>query len=402
MTDVELRLQTLPVGTVYRHASSSGERISFRYADHWLASPERFAIDPELFLDARATAPARGGLFGAFSDCAPDRWGRQLMQRKERRAAESEMRAVRTLSELDYVLGVSDESRQGALRFLVGDRYLAPDRGLPPLVRLGSLLEATRRLERDEDSDEDLALLVAPGSSLGGARPKASVLDQHGRLSIAKFPREADEYSVERWEWVALKLGEVAGLQIPEVELLEVAGRQVLLSRRFDRLGEQRVHFASALTLLGLRDGDRASYPELAEILQREGSQPRSDCEQLFRRMVFNICVANVDDHLRNHGFLRDPKGWKLSPAYDLNPVPTDVRPRVLSTNVTLDDATGSLSAARQSATYFGLSSRRAEQIISEVELAIADWRTIAQGAGASARECRRMQSAFLSSSASS
>lgn len=396
MKDVELRLHGLPVGTVYRHASSSGERISFRYAQDWLASRERFALDPELFLDARATTPARGGLFGALSDCAPDRWGRQLMQRRERRAAELEKRRVRALSELDYVLGVSDESRLGALRFRTGDGYVAADRGVPPLVRVGALLEATRRLERDEDGDEDLALLVAPGSSLGGARPKASVLDQHGRLSIAKFPREADEYSVERWEWVALKLAEAAGLQIPEVELLEVGGRQVLVSRRFDRAGAERVHFASALTLLGLRDGDRASYPEIAEILQREGSQPRADCEQLFRRMVFNICIANVDDHLRNHGFLREAQGWKLSPAYDLNPVPADVRPRVLSTNVTLDDATGSLAAARQSATYFGLSSQRADHVISEVKLAAAGWRTIAQGAGASARECRRMHSAFL------
>ncbi|HKY40909.1 MAG TPA: HipA domain-containing protein [Polyangiaceae bacterium] len=398
MTDVEVQLGALPVGTFYRHSSASGERVSFRYAEQWLVSPERFAIDPELFLDPRTTTPARGGLFGALSDCAPDRWGRQLMQRRERRAAEAAGRAVRTLSELDYLLGVSDESRLGALRFRVRGSYVAADGGVPPLVRLGALLDAAGRIERDEDAEEDLALLVAPGSSLGGARPKASILDQRGRLSIAKFPREGDEYSVERWEWVALKLAQAAGIQIPDVELVGVAGREVLLSRRFDRVGRERVHFASALTLLGLRDGDRASYPEIAEILQRDGSQPRADCEQLFRRMVFNIVIANVDDHLRNHGFLRQRQGWTLSPAFDLNPVPADLRPRVLSTNITLDDATGSLTAARQSATYFDLSSARADAIIGEVHAASARWRSVAKASGASQRECQRMQSAFLTS----
>jgi serine/threonine-protein kinase HipA len=398
MTDVEVHLGALPVGTVYRHSSSSGARISFRYAEQWLASPAPFAIDPELFLDLRTMTPARGGLFGAFSDCAPDRWGRQLMQRRERHAAETAGRTVRTLSELDYLLGVSDESRLGALRFQVQGSYVAAHGGVPPLVRLGALLDAARRIERHEDAGDDLALLVAPGSSLGGARPKASILDQHGRLSIAKFPREGDDYSVERWEWVALQLARAAGIQIPDVELVEVAGREVLLSRRFDRVGSERVHFASALTLLGLGDGDRASYPEMAEILQREGSQPREDTAQLFRRMVFNIVIANVDDHLRNHGFLRQPRGWTLSPAFDLNPVPADLRPRVLSTNITLDDATGSLAAARQSATYFGLARARADAIIGEVQTAAASWRSVAKASGASQRECQRMQSAFLTS----
>jgi serine/threonine-protein kinase HipA len=396
MTLIDVDLGTRPLGSVYRHPSSSGERISFRYCQDWLQSPERFAIDPELFLDPRTTTPKSGGLFGAFSDCAPDRWGRQLMQRQERRFAETQRRAVRTLSELDYLLGVSDESRPGALRFRDGKHYLALDRGVPPLVRLGALLDAARRIERDEDGDEDLALLVAPGSSLGGARPKASVLDQHGRLSIAKFPRDADEYSVERWEWVAMQLAHASGVQIPDVELLEVAGKQVLLSRRFDRAHGERVHFASALTLLGLRDGDRASYPEMAEILQREGSQPRADCEQLFRRMVLNIVIANVDDHLRNHGFLRRASGWTLSPAFDLNPTPADVRPRVLSTNVTLDDATGSLLAAREAATYFGLGSSAADEIIRQVQAGVSRWREVARASGASQRECQRMQSAFL------
>jgi len=241
-----------------------------------------------------------------------------------------------------------------------------------------------------------LALIFAPGSSLGGARPKASVLDVHGHLAIAKFPRADDEYSIERWEWVALQLAAAAGIDVAAAELLSVGGRDVLLSRRFDRRGEERIHLASALALLGLRDGDRASYPEIAEIVQRDGSQPQRDHVELFRRMVFNICVANVDDHLRNHGFLRTRTGWTLSPAYDINPVPTDVRARVLSTNVTPDDATGSLDAARESATYFGLSPKQADAVIAEVLSAVANWRGVARKAGASTKECARMQSAFL------
>lgn len=395
MSDVEARLGSLRVGTVHRHPSARGERISFRYSDEWLQSTDRFAIDPELFLDSRTTTPARGGLFGAFADCAPDRWGRQLMQRRERHRAEVEGRAVRTLSELDYVLGVSDVSRSGALRFVEDGRFVAPEADVPPLVRLGALVDAAWRIEREDEAPEDLALILAPGSSLGGARPKASVLDRYGRLSIAKFPREGDDYSVERWEWVAMQLAKAAGIRVPDVDLIEVTRRAVLLSRRFDRRGDERVHFASALTLLGLRDGDRASYPEIAEILQREGAHPRSDCEELFRRMVLNISIANVDDHLRNHGFLRERSGWVLSPAYDLNPVPADIRPRIMSTNVTLEDATGSLDAARESATYFGLSGKQCERVIDEVLDAVAGWQSVAQSAGASRAECKRMQSAF-------
>lgn len=397
MSHVEVHLGERPVGRVHRHLGRQGERISFHYDEDWLALPERFPIDPELFLDARTTSPARGGVFGAFSDCAPDRWGRALMQRSERRAAEVEQRAVRALSELDYVLGVSDGSRQGALRFSADGRYLAPTTDVPPFVKLGALLAAADRVARDQETPGDLALLLAPGSSLGGARPKASVLDRSGRLCIAKFPREAEEYSVERWEWVALRLAGAAGIRVADAELVDVQGRPVLISRRFDRRGAERVHFASALTLLGLADGERASYPEIAEILQREGSRPRQDSEELFRRMVLNICIANLDDHLRNHGFLRQESGWTLSPAYDLNPVPADLRPRILTTSITLDDATGSLETARASATYFGLSLKRADAIISEVRAASGGWEGIARSGGASRSECSRMRSAFLS-----
>ncbi len=390
------------IGEVYRYPHAGGERIGFRYDPRWLMHEERFAIDPDLYLDSRTTSPKRGGVFGAFADCAPDRWGRQLMQRAERRNADEEGRQLRTLSAMDYVLGVSDASRLGALRFYCDDEFQSPGNEVPPLIRLASLLDAANRLDRGEESDADFALIFAPGSSLGGARPKASILDAHGNLSIAKFPREGDEYSIERWESIALTLAHRAGIKTAASQLIEVSGKQVLLSRRFDRRDGGRVHFASAMTLLGLQDGDHASYPELAEILQRDGASPRRDSEELYRRLVFNISIANVDDHLRNHGFLRETtrsrssNGWALSPAYDLNPVPMDLKPRILSTNVTLDDATGSLDAAREVASFFGLSNQEAARVIDEVSAAVAQWPSVARSAGASAPERARMESAFL------
>jgi serine/threonine-protein kinase HipA len=396
MSDIEVRLGTQHVGTIHRYAAAGGERIAFRYTAEWLSSEQCFPIDPELFLDARTTSPARGGLFGAFADSAPDRWGRRLMQRRERYLAEAAGRSVRSLTELDYLLGVSDRARQGALRFTVDGRYQAESDEVPPLLKLGALVDAADRIARDEDTSEDVALLLAPGSSLGGARPKASVLDTGGALAIAKFPRQDDEYSVERWEWVALELARRAGIQVPNARLVQVGHRDVLVSRRFDRVDSERVHFASALTLLGLRDGDQASYPEIAEILQREGSRPRQDSEEVFRRMVFNICAANLDDHLRNHGFLREASGWTLSPAYDLNPVPAEQRPRVLTTSITLEDFTGSLEVARDSADYFGLGPAQVERVISEVSSAVGHWVKVARAAGASRAECERMRSAFL------
>ena len=396
MSDVQVFLGDTELGEILRSSGRGTERIGFRHAEAWLARPDRFAIDPEVFLDNRVTYPTHGGLFGAFADAAPDRWGRQLMQRRERRAAASLGRPVRNVSELDYVLGVSDVSRMGALRFWLNGACVSESQDVPPLVRLRALLDASVRIARGQETDDDFSLIFAPGSSLGGARPKASVVDTHGNLCIAKFPREGEDYSVERWERVALQLAQAAGIRVPESELLDVNASPVLLSRRFDRRGTARVHFASAMTLLGLRDGDQASYPEIAEVFQREGSQPKRDAEELFRRLVFNVCIANVDDHLRNHGFLREPAGWRLSPAYDLNPVPTDLKPRILSTNITPDDATGSLDAAREAAPYLGVRVQRVDSVIAEVLAAVADWERVGRHFGAPKSELARLRSAFL------
>ncbi len=344
--------------------------------------------------------PPRGQtLFGSLSDSAPDTWGRRLMQRSERRQAERDHRTVRTLLESDYLLGVSDRPRLGALRFRpVGETdFSAPCRaGVPPLMELGRLLQITERILRDEETDEDLQLIFAPGSSLGGARPKASVIDQHGRLCIAKFPRETDEYSVETWEFVALSLAQRAGITVPEHQLVQVAGKAVLLSWRFDRAGSDRIPFLSAMAMSGLKDGDRGSYPELVDLLTQHGAHAKTDALELYRRVAFNVLISNVDDHLRNHGFLRaGPAGWSLSPAFDLNPVPTDLKARVLTTNIDVDDGTCSVDLLEASARYFGLTLNQAREILEKVATATATWREVARNAGARAGEITRMASAF-------
>ena len=305
---------------------------------------------------------------------------------------------MRTLGEVDYLLGVSDIARLGALRFrrAAEDEFQAPSAtGVPALVELPRLLRSAQRIERDEDTDDDLETILAPGSSLGGARPKASVIDD-GHLSIAKFPKETDQYSLETWEEVAFQLAEGAGIETPQHKLIEVAGRAVLLSRRFDRVGQRRIPFLSAMAMTGLRDGERGSYPELADTLAQHGANARIQAAGLFRRMVFNVLISNVDDHLRNHGFLmRDQNGWTLSPAYDLNPTPVDLKARILATRIDLDDATCSLELVQSVAPYFGLDLGRAREIIKTVAVSVARWRTVAASTGVAPRQLDRMASAF-------
>jgi len=387
------------VGTLY--APDRGRApIAFEYHATWLEDPARFSLEPALALDRGAFAPGHGlTLFGSIGDSAPDTWGRRLMQRRERRSAQREGRAVRTLGELDYLLGVSDIARQGALRFrnVADDRFQAPvESGVPGYLELGRLLAITERIARDEDSDEDLRIIFAPGSSLGGARPKASVIDRHGHLAIAKFAKADDDYRIELWEHVALDLAQAAGIRTSEHQLREVAGKSVLLSRRFDRRDGHRIPFLSALSMLGLRDGQRASYPELVDALTRFGADAEADAIELFRRMVFNVLVSNVDDHLRNHGFLwSGNRGWVLSPVYDLNPTPVDMKPRILSTAIDIDDATCDIGLAQSVASYFGMAAREADDIIRQVAKVVAAWRGVARMAGAGAAEIARMVSAF-------
>ncbi|PTX95855.1 type II toxin-antitoxin system HipA family toxin [Spartobacteria bacterium LR76] len=402
MPDFEVHIdrdgRTLLVGLARSNRVRGKEVIGFEYADSWLDDPESFAIEPSLGLTPGTFNPPAGqAVFGAIGDSAPDTWGRRLMQRAERRLAVRQRRAVRTLSESDYLLGVSDQTRLGALRFRRDDEFQAPvTSGVPALVDLGRLLQISDRILRDEETDEDLTLIFAPGSSLGGARPKASVLDQHGHLSIAKFPKETDEYSIETWEEIALRLAGRAGIATPHHELLKIAGKAVLLSRRFDRDGEHRVPFLSALAMMSARDGERGSYPEMVDVLSRQGARARADAHALYRRVVFNVLISNVDDHLRNHGFLWQGKaGWVLSPAYDLNPVPVDLKARILTTNIDLEEGTCSLDLLESAAGYFSLTLSSARGIIKEVAEAVATWRDVAKAVGARASEVSRMSSAF-------
>jgi serine/threonine-protein kinase HipA len=404
MTDFEVHLWkgggTCQIGRARSNRVRGKETVVFEYSDQWLRDPDRFALEPSLPLTPGGFAPPGGhAIHGSLGDSAPDNWGRRLMQRAERRQAQREGRAVRTLLESDYLLGVCDQTRLGALRFRrAGEEVFSADvrRGIPALVDLGRLLQSTERLLRDEETDEDLQLIFAPGSSLGGARPKASVIDRQGRLCLAKFPKESDEYSIETWEEVALRLAERAGIVTAGHELLRVAGQAVLLSRRFDRAGDRRIPFLSAMALLGAKDGQAGSYPEMVDALASQGSQAGKDARALYRRVAFNVMVNNVDDHLRNHGFLRpDKSGWTLSPAYDLNPVPADLKARVLATNIDLEESTCSVDLLESAAAYFALSLAEARSILKEVALATCTWRDVARETGAVPGEIHRMASAF-------
>lgn len=397
---IDLHGRTRLVGMARSNRVRGAETILFDYDEAWLGDPERFSLEPALALTRGAFAPPAGfATFGSIGDSAPDTWGRRLMQRVERRQAKRERRAVRTLVESDYLLGVADVTRLGALRFRrAGDEIFQDPikTGVPPLIELGRLLQITERVLREEETDEDLQLIFAPGSSLGGARPKASVIDRYGHLAIAKFPKESDDYSMETWEEIALRLARQAGIATPEHQLVEIAGKPVMLSRRFDRYGAIRIPFLSAMAMMGAKDGERGSYPEIVDALAQHGAQGKTDAHALYRRVVLNVLISNVDDHLRNHGFLWLGKsGWSLSPAYDLNPTPTDLKARVLTTNINLDEGACSLDLLEQASEYFALTLAQARTIIKDVARVTATWRDTAKVVGARSSEINRMASAF-------
>jgi serine/threonine-protein kinase HipA len=339
-------------------------------------------------------------MFGAIGDSAPDRWGRALMRRMERRRAEHEEQTPRTLHEIDYLLLVDDEARAGALRFAEteGGPFLRQEEAkrIPPLVELPQLLSAAEHVMEDTDTEEDLRLLFAPGSSLGGARPKASVREKDGNLAIAKFPRKDDETSTVIWEALALTLAHKAGIAVPLARIETVGKKPVLLLRRFDRDGKRRIPFLSAMSMLSAKDNESHSYLEIVDALRQHGAGPKADIEALWRRIVFNILISNTDDHLRNHGFLYEGSdGWRLSPAYDLNPVPTDIKPRILTTAINEDDGTASLALAMSVAKYFELDAAKAREIAKQVGKAVSTWRNEAAHHGVGKNEIDRMASAF-------
>jgi len=407
MTDkrllVYIDLQAVPqfVGQLWARYSRGRESASFEYDKAWLEHTARFPLEPALALTfgPHHTAPEKS-LFGAIGDSAPDRWGRVLIQRNELRMARDEQRPARTLNEIDYLLGVGDAARQGALRFAENEDgpFLAEQSAvqIPPLKRLRELLGAVERITADGGTDADIELLLAPGSSLGGARPKASIIDHDGHLAMAKFPQHDDTVRVPLWEALALDLAKRANIATPAWRIETVARRPVLLLRRFDRAQGMRIPFLSAMSMLDATDHEQHSYLEIADALRQYGSRPGEDCAQLWRRIVFSILISNTDDHLRNHAFLYDPTGgWRLAPAYDLNPMPADLKPRNLSLAINEVDDTASLDVALDAARHFGLKPADARAIVTEVAAAVASWRDQAKALSLSSKEVERMASAF-------
>jgi serine/threonine-protein kinase HipA len=387
------------VGRLWVRERTGRQTSSFTYDPSWIKRPGAFALAPSLSLTP-GPHHAPKGLPAAFTDPAPDAWGRKLMQRQERARSRLTKTQPRTLLDIDYLAGVDDRTRLGALRFKDGsgsDFLARTDRPVPPLIDLPNLLAATGRIERDRETDEDLLLVLAPGTSLGGARPKATIRDTNGSLLVAKFPRKDDDWPVILWEAVVLSLAGAAGITVPDWRLATIAKKPVLLLTRFDRAAiDTRIPFMSAMTAVDATDhGDQRSYLELVDVLRQQGSQPDADVRQLWRRMVFNILVTNTDDHLRNHAFLWDGRGWRLSPAYDMNPCPVDVRPRIHALAIDDLDPTSSLDLALSVAPKFGLSAATAKAVAAEVGTIVATWRMTAKRFKLTSTQIDRMASAF-------
>jgi serine/threonine-protein kinase HipA len=403
--------QGLPIsqemGALSARTLRGKEVFSFSYTDEWLLSAQAQELDPDLKLyeGPQYLADDKPN-FGLFLDSSPDRWGRMLMDRREALRAKQESRPYQTLLESDYLLGVNDTTRMGALRFKTAPTgpFLAAesDLSVPPFALIRTLEAASLQLERedtveDESTQHWLNLLIAPGSSLGGARPKANVRDPEGNLWIAKFPSKNDVEDTGAWEYVANQLAAALGIRVPEAAARQYTQRHhTFLSKRFDRNGEQRIHFASAMTLLGYQDGydhvTGGSYLELVELIERYGAAPTEDLRELWKRVLFSVLIANTDDHLRNHGFLLSPAGWRLAPAYDLNPNPTG---RGLSLNISDVDNRLSTELCLSVAEYFRWSRAEAQTLLAEAREVISSWSSLARDFGISTRARERMAPAF-------
>src|ERR1039458_5776797 len=385
---------------MYPHRRRGIESASFVYNDRYLADPDAYALDPGLPLVTGALqTPVGRALFGAFADSTPDRWGRTLIQRAERARAKAAATAPRSMSEVDLLLGVRDDLRQGALRFRLNGQgaFLATENsGAPALTDLPALLDIAARAERDTADYEDLRRLVRAGSSLGGARPKAHVLDAAGRVAIAKFPSDSsDTWNVMAWEKVALDLARDAGVTVPDSQLIRIGDRNVLVVDRFDRRGTARIGYASAMTMLEASDRDQRSYLEIAEVIEERSTAATADLRQLWRRIAFSILISNTDDHLRNHGFLHERgESWTLSPAFDLNPNP-DPGPKDLSTAIDFTDTRASLDNLVGVADYFRLDTSDALDVLAEGTRAAARWRTVATSHGLLQRDLDAMEPTF-------
>ena len=402
--DFSMQNPTL-MGILYVNSFRGGESYSFEYDREWLKKTSlKITLDPELMPYSGRQYPFGKTIFGLFSDSSPDRWGRVLMNKRERILAEKEGRKPAKLYDSDYLLGVYDETRLGGIRFKTepNGAFLSDDKetAAPPWASLRTLEEASRNFENDDTalSEKWLNQLIRPGSSLGGARPKATVIDPKEQLWIAKFPSKNDENDTGAWEMVTHDLAELCGLHVPEAKLEKFSNLgSTYLVKRFDRSLNKRIHFASAMTLLGKTDGasaaDGTSYLDIADFMKSYGAQPKQDLVELWKRIVFNMAVSNTDDHLRNHAFIFAENGWRLSPLYDVNPVPYGDE---LSLNVDEEDNSINIDLAIQTAARFGISEADAmtyaKNILSVVK---ENWEKRATAYGLSRRLIEEMRPAF-------
>ncbi|MCF8237627.1 MAG: HipA domain-containing protein [Saprospiraceae bacterium] len=388
------------MGTLQSERLRGKEIFAFEYSRDWLKTGPSQIVDPGLQLyPGLQYVDGKKENFGMLMDSSPDRWGRILMRRREAALARKEERAVQKLFETDYLLGVYDGFRMGGLRFKVedGGPFMNDNMALasPPGASLRKLEQISLRLEEEDVIDDPeylkwLNMLVAPGASLGGARPKANILDKNGSLWIAKFPSRIDQEDIGGWEIVTYELAKAAGVHMaPSKARKFTSGYFTFLTRRFDRTAQgERIHFASAMTMLGYNDGqdymDGVSYLELAQFIISHGADVQQDLEELWRRIVFSICVSNTDDHLRNHGFILTAGGWRLSPAYDINPAENGAG---LKLNISEDDNSLELELAMQVAKYFRVSEKRALEICEHVKESVRNWREVATNFGISRGE---------------
>lgn len=392
------------VGALSAHQAKGRKAFSFEYALDWIRSKKQLLLDPDIGWFSGPQFPAGKENFGVFLDSMPDRWGRTLMKRRAAQLAKEEGKPVPTLYDIDFLLGVQDESRMGALRFKLSHDgpFLSNDAAhpVPPMSSIRELQHAASVIESDVDDKairKWLAILVAPGSSLGGARPKSNVLDEQGNPWIAKFPSKNDSLDKGAWEFLLYKMAIDAGVVMAESRILKVSGNQhTFLTKRFDRVRGERVHFASAMTMTGNNEDTirehPASYLDLAEFIRFSGANIKADLQQLWRRIVFHIAVSNTDDHLRNHGFLLYPSGWNLAPAYDLNPSNDKDG---LALNIDMDNNALDFQLAMGIGQYFQLNNNEMVEILEQVKKVVSGWRTVATQIGISRYEQELMEPAF-------
>ena len=402
--DFSMQNPTL-MGILYVNSLKGEESYSFEYDREWLKKTSlKITLDPELMPYSGRQYPFGKTIFGLFSDSSPDRWGRVLMNKRERILAGKEGRKPTKLYDSDYLLGVYDETRLGGIRFKTepNGAFLSDDKetAAPPWTSLRTLEEASRNFENEDTalSEKWLNQLIRPGSSLGGARPKATVIDPKEQLWIAKFPSKNDENDTGAWEMVTHDLAELCGLHVPEAKLEKFSNLgSTYLVKRFDRSLNKRIHFASAMTLLGKTDGasaaDGTSYLDIADFMKSYGAQPKQDLVELWKRIVFNMAVSNTDDHLRNHAFIFTENGWRLSPLYDVNPVPYGDE---LSLNVDEEDNSINIDLVIQTAVRFGISETDATTYAKDILTIVKEnWEKRATALGLSRRLIEEMRPAF-------